>query len=170
MHMSRLAAIHVCCAVLCCAVLCCAVLLLSFLSTLPHLSPLPPLHPKRNKPIYQGDADLALEHARTVVALERAYLAATAKPTDGGSGSGGGGGSGGSHARAQAVAVSSAAAAAPPAAAQQAAPPKVVLRIRNYQPVLLALALAGRRGDALKVEQEMAAMKKEILDLSGEKF
>jgi hypothetical protein len=95
----------------------------------------------------QGDPNESLRHARTVANLERAYAAAAAAGSRAHSGSsGGGGGGGGSSGK----------------------PPKAILRIRNYQPVLLAMALTGRREAALAVERELADMKKEILDFSGE--
>lgn len=44
----------------------------------------------------------------------------------------------------------------------------ISVRIRNYQPALLAMALAGRAGDALALADEVAAVGREHLDFAGQ--
>jgi hypothetical protein len=44
---------------------------------------------------------------------------------------------------------------------------KMVARLRTFQPALVALALSGRADEALAVEERLAAMGQEYLDLTG---
>lgn len=44
---------------------------------------------------------------------------------------------------------------------------KMVARLRTFQPALLALALAGRVDDALRVAEEIASLGRDYLDFGG---
>jgi hypothetical protein len=88
----------------------------------------------------QGDADAALARARAVEELAAAAEAQAATAAAGGGG--------------------------------QQGPKKggvkgMAVRMRNYQPALLAFALTGRGGEARALHAELAAMGKEHLDFSG---
>jgi hypothetical protein len=47
---------------------------------------------------------------------------------------------------------------------------KMVARLRTFQPALVGLALAGRADEALAVADELAALGRDYLDLTGESW
>jgi hypothetical protein len=96
----------------------------------------------------RGDADGALRCAQEAVELERA----AALPTRSGAAAGGGGGG---------------VARAVPDTFRRRKRRRCLVRLRTFQPALVAFALAGRAGDALTVAEQLAATGHDYLDLTG---